>query len=74
MNTRPIRTKYRVDINWCGEVHKLYTVASTENAAKGNAIRQLAKKVGYSSYHVGMVLLNKPSIDVMEVDEDGRDS
>ena len=38
--------RYKILINWSGEVHKLYTHSTCERRALLNAIRQLAKKLG----------------------------
>uniref|UniRef100_A0A6M3KX85 Uncharacterized protein n=1 Tax=viral metagenome TaxID=1070528 RepID=A0A6M3KX85_9ZZZZ len=38
--------RYKVLINWSGEVHKLYTHSNCEGKALLNAIRQLAKRLG----------------------------
>lgn len=40
--------KYKVTINWFGEVHELYTHSNSDNKALDNCIMQLSKIVGFN--------------------------
>ena len=44
--------KFKVTINWYGEVHVIYTHAKDANKALNNACHQLAKLVGYNFGYV----------------------
>jgi hypothetical protein len=37
---------YRVAVNYCGEVHSIYTTAVSDAQARNNAIHQLARCIG----------------------------
>ena len=47
-----LRMKYKVTLNWYGELHILYTNAKSENGALENVIWRLAKKLGKSRWIV----------------------
>jgi len=47
-----IKPKYKVTINWKGEIHQLYTHSSTELSALHNCIGQLAKKLDLTPSYV----------------------
>jgi len=38
--------RYKVTLNWYGEIHVFYTSSKTAKTAKNNAINRLAKKLG----------------------------
>lgn len=44
--------RYKVIINWYGEILTFYTKATSEEIALSNAIIQCAKKVGWSRWSV----------------------
>ena len=52
-----IKTKYLVELNWYGEVHKIYTSSTSKQGALSNSIYQLAKRTGYSSSFVRLKFL-----------------
>ena len=57
-----MKTLYQVTINWKGEIHHLYSQASTKHKALHNCIRQLAIGLGISNSYVRNYIL-----------EDGKD-
>ena len=47
------KTRYLITINWSGgEVHEFYRHATSADQVLRHAIRELARKVGYSTQHV----------------------
>jgi hypothetical protein len=46
------KTKYLITINWLGEVHSFYRHATSADQALRHAIRELARKVGYTTKYV----------------------
>jgi hypothetical protein len=46
------KIRYKVNINWKGEVHSFYRHATSPQQALRHAIRELARKVGYSTKFV----------------------
>ena len=46
------KTRYQITINWNGEVHEFYRHATSPVQALRHAIRELARKVGYSTRYV----------------------
>lgn len=46
------KLRYKVLINWSGEVLEFYTVTTSANQALRNAIRQCSDKVGMSVKYV----------------------
>ena len=62
---------YEVLINWQGEVHEFYRWATTANLALRYAIRELARKVGYSTKYVRNYVMDK-SKDRWEVKKNER--
>ena len=62
-----IKKKYRVNLNWYGEVHTFFTSSSTEKKALTNAISQLAKKNGYNRAFVKRFFLgDKDNFSIKE--------
>lgn len=47
-----MKQRYKVIINWSGEVLTFYSVTTSANQALRNAIRKCAKKVGYDKKFV----------------------
>lgn len=43
------KLRYKVTLNWQGEVHEFYRHATSAPQALRHAIRELARKVGYST-------------------------
>jgi hypothetical protein len=43
------KVRYKININWQGEVHEFYRHATSSNQALRHAIRELARKVGYDT-------------------------
>ena len=54
-----MKQKYKVHLNWYGEIHKLYTSSSSKSMALSNAICQLAKRVGYNRSFVKLKFLGE---------------
>ena len=52
-----IKTKYLVELNWYGEVHKIYTSSTSRQGALSNSFNQLAKRSGYSRSFVRLKFL-----------------
>ena len=46
------KTRYLITINWHGENNQFYRHATSAPQALRHAIRELARKVGYSTQHV----------------------
>lgn len=46
------KLRYKVTINWQGEVHEYYRHATSKPQALRHAIRMLAREVGYSTKYV----------------------
>lgn len=46
------KTRYKIIINWQGEVHEFYRHATSPAQALRHAVRELARKIGYSTRHV----------------------
>lgn len=46
------KRKYLVEMNWYGELHKIYTSSTSEHGAVSNACYQLAARTGYNSAYV----------------------
>ena len=67
-----IKSKYKVTINWNGEVHIFYTYSNTKAKATTNAIIRLAKKVGYNWTVVAAYVFKEDRIKIEEV-TDGED-
>lgn len=44
-----MKPRYHITINWKGEVHEFYRHATSAQQALRHAIRELARKVGYST-------------------------
>ena len=44
--------KYKVTLNWSGELHTFWTSSSTEKRALNNAVAQLAEKLGRDRIYV----------------------
>ena len=42
-----MKNLYRVQFSWQGEIHSFHTQTISEEGAVRNALRKLAKKVGY---------------------------
>jgi len=47
-----LKSRYKVTLNWYGELHTFYTNSGSTSKAKANAISRLAKKLGKSRYIV----------------------
>ena len=47
--TKMKTSKYKVTLNWSGELHTFWTSSSTEKRALENAVTRLAQKLGKSS-------------------------
>jgi hypothetical protein len=47
-----MKTRYLITINWLGEVHSFYRHATSPQQALRHAIRELARKVGYTTEYV----------------------
>jgi len=54
-----MKVRYKVIINWQGEVHEFYRHAVSANQALRYAIRELARKVGYSTKYVRNYVMDK---------------
>ena len=46
------KVRFKVVLNWLGEVHEFYRHATSAPQALRYAIRELARKVGYSTKYV----------------------
>ena len=46
------KTRYQITINWKGEVYSFYRHATSSDQALRHAIRELARKVDYSTRYV----------------------
>ena len=46
------KVRYKVTLNWQGEVHEFYRHATSKPQALRHSIRELARKVGYSTRYV----------------------
>ena len=46
------KVRFKVVLNWLGEVHEFYRHATSADQVLRHAIRELARKVGYSTQHV----------------------
>ena len=46
------KVRYKVVLNWQGEVHEFYRHATSPAQALRHAVRELARKVGYSNKYV----------------------
>jgi hypothetical protein len=46
------KTRYKIVINWSGEVHEFYRHATSAPQALRHSIRELARKVGYTTRYV----------------------
>ena len=63
--------RYKVTLNWHGEVLTFYTEASSKMKALTNAIYQLAEKSNRVAYSVRQYFLNgKNRYEVKEVNQD----
>jgi len=47
-----MKTRYLITINWQGENHEFYRHATSADQALRHAIRELARKVGYTTKYV----------------------
>jgi len=47
-----VKARFKVTINWNGEIHEFYRWAVSADQALRHAIRELARKVGYSTRYV----------------------
>lgn len=55
---RPTTKKYKVTLNWFGEVVTIYTHSMTEKSALQNAMRRLGQTLGVSFSRVRVYILN----------------
>ena len=55
------KLRYKVTLNWQGEVHTIYRHATSSAQALRHAIRELARKVGYSTKHVQSYIMDTGS-------------
>ena len=46
------KLRYKVTLNWQGEIHTIYRHATSKPQALRHSIRELARKVGYSTKYV----------------------
>ena len=46
------KKNYLVELNWYGEIHKLYTSSYSKQGALSNTLYQLANKTCVSSYFI----------------------
>ena len=46
------KPRFKITINWQGEVHEFYKHATSGPQALRHSIRELARKVGYSTRYV----------------------
>jgi len=46
------KVRFKIVINWKGEVHEFYRHATSASQALHHAVRELARKVGYSTKFV----------------------
>lgn len=53
------KKRFKVRVNWHGEVMDFYTVTVNERAALKNVVSQLALKVGRTRYAVRQYLMNE---------------
>jgi len=61
------KKKYLVELNWYGEVHKIYTSSYSKAGALSNSFYQLAKKVDYyRPFVIQHFLGNKDNFKVTE--------
>jgi len=54
------KKKYRVDLNWHGEVKTYYRYAPSENQALSFACIALGKETGYDPLYVRKHVISKP--------------
>ena len=52
------KTRYKIIINWQGEVHEFYRHATSPAQALRHAVRELARKVGYSNKYVQSYIMD----------------
>jgi hypothetical protein len=55
------KTRYKVTLNWQGEVHEFYRHATSAEQALRHAMRELARKVGYSTKYVQIYIMDTNS-------------
>ena len=53
------KKKYKITLNWYGEVHTIYTSSSTEQRALNNATTRLAATLGMSRAYVKCFFLGE---------------
>jgi len=56
------KLRYKVIINWQGEIHSFYRHATSAPQALRHSIRALARKVGYSTKFVRDYIMDTNSI------------
>ena len=53
------KTRFKITLNWQGEVHVIYRHATSPPQALRHAIRELARRVGYSNKFVRDYIMNE---------------
>jgi hypothetical protein len=53
------KLRYKVTINWSGEIHSFYRHATSAPQALRHAIRELSRKVGYSTEYVKKYVMDE---------------
>jgi len=56
--------RYRVTLNWYGEVHTFWTSTDKESRAEFNAMDRLARKVQMSRYYVRQYFYGRDKVRV----------
>ena len=52
-----MKKKYKVLLNWYGEIHTIYTSSKNKTGALNNSFYQLAKRTGYSRGYIALKFL-----------------
>lgn len=52
------KTRFKITINWQGEVHVFYRWATSADQSLRHAIRELAREVGYETRFVRDYVMN----------------
>ena len=63
-----MKNRFKVTLSWQGEVHIIYRHATSVPQALRHAIRELARRVGYSNKFVRDYIM-QPNLQRWEVDK-----